>query len=119
MDGFVAHLNVESFGCSDVLCHYLDDHLKGVAWLSAEFAEFFGCRNWGYAAGLVHDIGKFSDAFQEYIRAVVLEKSDNPKYFRGSVDHSSAGAIFARTNKIPLLDYLSADTIRGFRTAKV
>ena len=115
MDGFVAHLKVESSGRSDVLRHYLDDHLKGVARLSSEFAECFGCRNWGYAAGLVHDIGKFSDAFQEYIRAVVLEKSNNPKYFRGSVDHSSAGAIFASINKLPIIDYLSAGHHSGLQ----
>ena len=115
MDGFVAHLKVESSGRSDVLRHYLDDHLKGVARLSSEFAECFGCRNWGYAAGLVHDIGKFSDAFQEYIRAVVLEKSGNPKYFRGSVDHSSAGAIFASINKLPIIDYLSAGHHSGLQ----
>lgn len=100
-------MKIEGDG-QDSVVHNLEDHLKGVAGLSAEFAESFGCRNWGYAAGLIHDIGKFSDAFQEYIRAVVLEKSDNPKYFRGSVDHTSAGAIYAAVNKLSVIDYLSA-----------
>ncbi len=108
MNDFVAHIEDGSRNGSGVSYHLLDDHLKGVAALFAEFAESFGCRNWGYAAGLIHDIGKFSDAFQEYIRAVVLEKSDNPKYFKGSVDHTSAGAIYAAANKLPILDYLSA-----------
>ena len=108
MEKFVAHLAVERSDNSKVFYHLLDDHLKGVARLASEFAESFRCRNWGYLAGLVHDIGKFSDAFQEYIRAVVLEKSKNPKYFRGSVDHTSAGAIFASINKLPIIDYLSA-----------
>ena len=107
MNNFIAHMKIESSG-QDSVVHNLEDHLKGVAGLSAEFAESFGCRNWGYAAGLIHDIGKFSDAFQEYIRVVVLEKSDNPKYFRGSVDHTSAGAIYAAVNKLFVIDYLSA-----------
>lgn len=96
MDDFVAHIKSDEGNGQKVFFHKLADHLKGTASLSAEFAESFGCRNWGYAAGLIHDIGKFSDAFQEYIRAVALEKSDNPKYFRGSVDHTSAGGDICR-----------------------
>lgn len=67
MNDFAAHIEKDSHGGGNASFHLLDDHLKGVASLSAEFAEPFGCRNWGYAAGLLHDIGKFSDAFQEYI----------------------------------------------------
>lgn len=115
MDDFVAHIKSDEGNGQKVFFHKLADHLKGTASLSAEFAESFGCRNWGYAAGLIHDIGKFSDAFQEYIRAVVLEKSDNPKYFRGSVDHTSAGAIFAANNGLPIIDYISAGHHSGLQ----
>mgnify|MGYP004653941987 CR=1 FL=1 len=117
MNGFVAHMEFED-GWREPLIHRLDDHLKGVANLSGGFAESFGCRNWGYAAGLIHDIGKFSDEFQEYIHAVVVEKSKNPKYFRGSVDHTSAGAIYAATNKLHILDYLSAGHHSGLQDSK-
>ena len=118
MKDFAAHIEKDSHGGGNASFHLLDDHLKGVASLSAEFSEPFGCRNWGYAAGLLHDIGKFSDAFQEYIRAVVLEESDNPKYFRGSVDHASAGAIFATANGLPLLAYISAGHHSGLHDSE-
>ncbi len=37
----------------------LDEHLKGTAELAASFAAEFGCGEWGYLAGLWHDIKKF------------------------------------------------------------
>jgi len=38
--------------------HLLYDHLRGTAGLAAKFAAEFGCREWGYLAGLWHEIGK-------------------------------------------------------------
>ncbi len=115
MNDFVAHIKLDKLNGQKAFFHWLSEHLKGVAVLSAEFAESFGCRNWGYAAGLIHDIGKFSDEFQEYIRAVVLDNSDNPKYYRGSVDHTSAGAIYAGKIGLQILDYLSAGHHSGLQ----
>ena len=46
----------------------LRDHLMGTATRAAEFAAAFGCGEWGYLAGLWHDLGKFSPEFQRYIR---------------------------------------------------
>jgi len=40
--------------------HRLSDHLKEVASLAKKFADEFGCGEWGYLAGLWHDIGKYS-----------------------------------------------------------
>ena len=57
------------------------EHLEGTAVLSGEFASRFGKRDWGYCCGLLHDIGKYSAAFQKKI----TENSDR------RVDHSSAG----------------------------
>lgn len=36
--------------------HMLEDHLKGMAELAAEFAAEFGCGEWGRLAGLWHDL---------------------------------------------------------------
>lgn len=119
MNDFVAHIKLDSDDEKKAYYHLLSDHLKGVALLAAEFAESFGCKNWGYAAGLIHDIGKFSDAFQKYIRAAVFEKSADPKNRKGSVDHSTAGAIYAATNKMPILDYLSAGHHSGLQDYSV
>ncbi|SEH21856.1 CRISPR-associated helicase/endonuclease Cas3 [Selenomonas sp. KH1T6] len=57
-------------------------HLKETAELAAEFADSFGARELGYQCGLYHDIGKYSDLFQGYIRG------ENNYH----IDHSSAGA---------------------------
>lgn len=57
------------------------DHLHEVAEMASEFASVFGAETWAYAAGLAHDIGKYSDAFQHRILG------GGPV-----VDHSTAGA---------------------------
>ncbi|MCH1940080.1 CRISPR-associated helicase Cas3' [Holdemania massiliensis] len=59
----------------------LRDHLQGTAVLAAQFASTFDCAQWGYTAGLLHDIGKYSVSFQDHL----FNK-------RTKVDHSSAGA---------------------------
>jgi len=46
----------------------LADHLRDVATLAKEFADRFGAGEWGYLAGLWHDIGKYQKAFQRRLR---------------------------------------------------
>ena len=41
------------------------EHLEGTAKISGEFAGKFGKQDWGYCNGILHDIGKYSSAFQE------------------------------------------------------
>lgn len=62
----------------------LEVHLKNVAELSAEFAEAFGFRDWGYLAGLWHDLGKYQAEFQDRLRGAQI-----------SVEHSGSGAALA------------------------
>ncbi len=62
----------------------LPEHLHGVARRAAAFAEAFGARQWGHAAGLLHDAGKYTEAFQRRL-AGGAER----------VDHSTAGAKLA------------------------
>jgi len=38
--------------------HRLEDHLKKVAEMAGRFAEDFNAGDWGYVAGLWHDLGK-------------------------------------------------------------
>lgn len=80
----------------------LDEHLRAVAARAGTFAAAFGLKTWGEAAGLLHDIGKTSDAFQIYIRG----QSASP-------DHSTAGAVEARKGYGPQAGRILAFTIAG------
>ena len=60
----------------------LKNHLTEVSQMAGEFADAFGARELAEQIGLAHDIGKYSDAFQNHIK-----NNDSCK-----VDHSTAGA---------------------------
>lgn len=62
------------------------EHLLGTSRLAAEYADEFHAAGQGRLAGLLHDIGKYSEAFQRRIL------QGGPK-----VDHSTAGAQVAFT----------------------
>ena len=68
--------------CNEKHSQTLKDHLFGTAELASRFAERFEKSDWGYCCGMLHDIGKYSLAFQEKI------KNNSDK----RVDHSTAGA---------------------------
>ena len=75
--------------------HLLREHLEGVAERAREFAAPFGAGDVAYLAGLLHDVGKFSLEFQEYLRSCHEAKiHDLPEPSRGP-DHSSAGSVIA------------------------
>lgn len=67
------------------------EHAVGTARLAGDFAAAFGCGEWGYGCGLLHDIGKYSEGFQKRL----LEKGK-------IVDHATAGAreAFQRNNRV-------------------
>ena len=73
---FIAH-RTESGREQDLL-----EHLEGTAKLAERFAEEYGAGQIGYQVGRYHDVGKYADKFQQYIRGE----------FQGRVDHSTAGA---------------------------
>ncbi len=62
----------------------IKEHLLGTAHMAEMFASEFDCGEAGYLCGLLHDIGKYSEAFQSRIR--------NPLP-SNRVDHSTAGAV--------------------------
>lgn len=59
----------------------LIDHLTNVAKKCADFAADFDSKDFAYLLGLLHDAGKYSDAFQRRIRGSSEQ-----------TDHSTAGA---------------------------
>lgn len=73
---YLAHIS--SSGGSQLLL----DHLEGTARLAKDFALPFGGEEQAELAGLSHDIGKYSKAFQDRLHG-------NPM----RVDHSTAGAV--------------------------
>ncbi|PRD40723.1 CRISPR-associated endonuclease Cas3'' [Phyllobacterium phragmitis] len=76
---FFAH-STEDESCSD--WQLLHRHLNDVAELAARFAGVFGAKKAARLAGLLHDLGKYTAAFQARLTGAP-EK----------VDHSTAGAI--------------------------
>jgi CRISPR-associated endonuclease/helicase Cas3 len=73
--------------------HSLREHLFGTAERAAEFADGFGFRQWGWLAGLWHDLGKYSPAFQKKIQAALDPEAHLEAKAR--VDHSTAGGLYA------------------------
>ncbi len=88
-DGAFAHS-----GRRDGRRHLLREHLQAVAELSGRFAADFGAGDWGYAAGLWHDLGKYSQEFQAYLREAGSEDCHRAEVL-SKVDHTSAGAKHA------------------------
>ncbi|MBA4410460.1 MAG: CRISPR-associated helicase/endonuclease Cas3 [Odoribacter sp.] len=78
----------------------LDEHLKNVSFISALNASKIGLTKAGELIGQLHDFGKYSDVFQNYIRSASgLINQDEDEYvdsqgLKGKIDHSTAGAKY-------------------------
>lgn len=101
MQEYLAHVDQE-----DARTQSLYEHLTNVENLAGTFAGAFQAQNLGKLTGRYHDIGKFSEQFQQYIRG---ERASGG-------DHSTAGAQFlynfARKNRLPAL-FFAAIAIAG------
>lgn len=83
---FIAHIDKETDRQQSVR-----DHLFGVAVIVSALAERRGLGNIGYLLGILHDSGKLTRAFLQYICLAVYEPE---KVSRGKVNHSSAGGMY-------------------------
>ena len=87
---------------SDNTWQALEDHLHGVGALAAQFSGKLGLQEMGELLGLLHDLGKYSQSFQTYLKSAIgaLNQDEDEdwvdaKNLKGKVDHSTAGAQFA------------------------
>lgn len=81
---YIAHIRE-----SDKQIQSVEEHLLGVKDLAESFGEKIGVRHIAGLAGMLHDMGKYTHEFREYIIEAVKNPDSPPK--RGSVDHSTAG----------------------------
>lgn len=73
----------------------LDQHLLEVAELAKTFASKFSSGDWGWNAGILHDLGKATTEFQAYLKRENNLYLEDHEYDLGKINHSSAGAAFA------------------------
>lgn len=111
---YIAHPNLEHGDHQSV-----DVHLNAVSALAGMLAVKIGFSEQGQLIGLMHDFGKYSVAFQEYMRLIIAEQTGyNPdnddgstdtstsKSLKGKIDHSSAGAQWVFNVLLPHLNRL-------------
>ena len=74
----------------------LKDHLMSVAVLAQTRAKAFGAGDWAHLVGLLHDLGKYSQAFQQRLHGS-----------KERADHATAGAKVAVV--LMLIQYCPTD----------
>ncbi|MCG5517310.1 MULTISPECIES: CRISPR-associated endonuclease Cas3'' [unclassified Ectothiorhodospira] len=79
----------------------LSEHLIGTSRRAEELAKPFGGQDLASVAGLLHDLGKYTEEFQERIRGGKLR-----------VDHATRGAMIA-AERFPKLGHILAYGIAG------
>lgn len=77
---FAAHINGEKI-------QTVDEHCRNTADICSEYAGKIGAENTGRLQGLLHDAGKLTYEFNDYIRG-------KNNISRGGIDHSYAGAKY-------------------------
>lgn len=100
---FIAHYRIE-----DNTVQTVEEHLQGVMDLCERYTHALSFSNTGKMLGLLHDMGKFSNEFYEYITEAIAEEKANEKDDKqgSSVDHGKYGAM------LMLERYHNGDVIR-------
>lgn len=97
---YIAHIRE-----SDQKIQTIAEHLLETQKLAESYGAKIGIRHITGLAGMLHDLGKYTEKFQDYIRLAVQNPDNPPK--RGSVDHSTAGGkLLYNLFHIPLKGHL-------------
>ena len=75
----------------------LNEHLMNVSRIASNLAAKISCPETAKTLGLLHDLGKYSSTFQDYIKSATGLSEDTSEQIdyenqKGKIDHSSAGA---------------------------
>lgn len=98
-------MNIARFRENDYKIQTVKEHILNVANLCKNFGEKLNVPSLLYLAGLLHDMGKYSDKFQEYIKLELSKAKSGDKEKRVEVadkeDHGVFGGkyIFEKYNK--------------------
>lgn len=84
MTEYIAHIRN-----SDNEVQTVEAHLLEVKELAEQIGDKIGVKHIAGLAGMLHDLGKYTDEFRDYLRKAAANLDDSPK--RGEVDHSTAG----------------------------
>jgi CRISPR-associated endonuclease/helicase Cas3 len=106
---YIAHIRK-----NDNAIQTVEEHLLEVKALAEGFGEKIGVKHLAGLAGVLHDLGKFTEEFRNYIIKAVENPDAPPK--RGSVDHSTAGGqllykIFHMGENISIYKALVAEVV--------
>jgi CRISPR-associated endonuclease/helicase Cas3 len=98
----------------------LSEHLLEVASLTKLFAGKLGLARSGELVGLLHDLGKYSSDFQNYLKSAIgrLEQDKDDEYvdaqrMKGKIDHSTAGAqtVFRELARGGVVDRITGEIL--------
>ncbi|OXS52333.1 CRISPR-associated helicase/endonuclease Cas3 [Cohnella sp. CIP 111063] len=81
---YIAHIRE-----SDRAIQTVKNHLLEVRELAEKYGAKLGVKHMAGLAGMLHDLGKYANAFQTYIREATSNPNGSSR--RGEVDHSTAG----------------------------
>ncbi|WP_019912989.1 CRISPR-associated helicase/endonuclease Cas3 [Paenibacillus sp. HW567] len=93
---YIAHIRD-----SDKKVQPVAEHLLEVRFLAERYGKKLRISHIAGLAGMLHDLGKYTEEFRNYIMQAVYHPEAPPK--RGSVDHSTAGGklLFEQFHNLP------------------
>lgn len=93
----IAHVRKNEDG-SWATAQPLIDHLEGTAQLASKFAKKFNSSSWAYVAGLAHDAGKSTSAWQHYLETKSgYDEGAHLETKQGKRDHSTPSASLSHS----------------------